>query len=297
MQRIAAAFPQRWSDLAETEGNSERFIFIVGLPRSGTTLLERVLTGLPGVRSNGETDHFARALFAASPPPEASDSASERDIFHRTAEADPMIVAANYTMLATGGADPSPCERVVEKLPMNYLYLGAIHRALPRATLLLVTRSPLDSCFAMYRTLFGEAYPFSYDFDDLARYYAAYNRLIEHWRRVLPKRVHEVDLRGSCTRSPASRRSGGPRLRSFVGGLGNRGATQRCRVPDRERGTGPQANLRILLRSLAQLSNASRAADPCVTAWGREASTGRVTVISESYCPGRDRRAPSTRRM
>ena len=60
---------------------------------------------------------------------------------------------------------------------MNYLHLGAIHRALPQARLVLVSRAPLDCCFAMYRTLFGDAYPFTYQFDDLARYYAAYSAL------------------------------------------------------------------------------------------------------------------------
>ncbi|MGH8169311.1 MAG: sulfotransferase family protein, partial [Steroidobacteraceae bacterium] len=63
---------------------------------------------------------------------------------------------------------------------------------LPRARLVCVSRSPLDGCFAMYRTLFGEAYPFSYDFNDLARYYAAYSRLVAHWRATLGDAIHEV---------------------------------------------------------------------------------------------------------
>jgi hypothetical protein len=75
---------------------------------------------------------------------------------------------------------------------MNYLYLGAIHRALPEAKLILVTRAPLDSCFAMYRTLFGEAYPFSYDFEDLARYYGAYAALVSHWRASFGETIYEV---------------------------------------------------------------------------------------------------------
>ena len=75
---------------------------------------------------------------------------------------------------------------------MNYLYLGAIHRALPGAKVVLVSREPLDSCFAMYRTLFGEAYPFSYDFEDLARYYAAYERLMNHWRACLGGALCEI---------------------------------------------------------------------------------------------------------
>lgn len=163
--------------------DSSRHIFIVGLPRSGTTLLEHILTGLAGVRSNGETDNFARALMAAAP-------AGSRDLFAGAAAADPDVVTANYDRLANLSF---ASERVIEKLPINYLYLGAIRRALPRAKILLVKRQPLDSCFAMYRTLFAAAYPFSYNFDDLARYYAAYDRLMCHWRDVLGDALYEVE--------------------------------------------------------------------------------------------------------
>jgi tetratricopeptide (TPR) repeat protein len=183
LQRIAAAFPQDSAQPAPGAGDSSRFIFIFGLPRSGTTLLERILTGLDGVRSNGETDNFTRALLEASPPEEG------QDVFERAAAANPGQVAANYRRFA--GSEASSGE-IVEKLPMNYLYLGAIRRALPESRLILVTRSPLDSCFAMYRTLFSQAYPFTYDFEDLARYYAAYDRLMHHWRATLHGQLHEV---------------------------------------------------------------------------------------------------------
>jgi Sulfotransferase family len=171
---IIEAFP-RGSDRAEGgRTDSSRFVFIVGLPRSGTTLVDRILTGLPGVRSNGETDNFERALTAASP---------------RAGAVDWDAVAAGYARLADAGGAR---DVIIEKLPLNYLYLGAIHQALPRARLVLVSRSPVDVCFAMYRTLFGEAYQFTYDFQDLARYYAAYSRLIAHWRDACGESLHEV---------------------------------------------------------------------------------------------------------
>jgi tetratricopeptide (TPR) repeat protein len=154
--------------------DSSRFVFIVGLPRSGTTLVDRILTGLPGVRSNGETDNFERAMAAASAA-------------GRTVDWD--AVAAGYAQLADSGRAP---QVIIEKLPLNYLHLGAIHRALPRARLVLVSRAPLDCCFAMYRTLFGDAYPFTYQFEDLARYYAAYASLIAHWREGFGEAIHEV---------------------------------------------------------------------------------------------------------
>ena len=189
LRRIIEAFPRDRQYTARRAVDSSRFVFIVGLPRSGTTLLERILTGLPAVRSNGETDHFARTLLSTPPAPPAAAEGPARDLFARAAAADWDAVAAGYMRRA----DPNDSGGVLlEKQPMNYLYLGAIHRALPRARLVLVSRSPLDICFAMYRTLFGEAYQFSYDFDDLARYYASYSHLIAHWREALGESLLEV---------------------------------------------------------------------------------------------------------
>lgn len=184
LKRIAAVYTREASrpaaELAPTD--SERFVFVIGLPRSGTTLVERILSGLPGVRSNGETDAFSRALLAAA--------RGSGDVFARCAAADAQAVADGYAALANPGA---PARRIIEKLPLNYLYAGAIRKALPGAALVLLRRSPLDSCFAMYRTLFGVGYPFSYDLIDLARYYVAWQQLVSHWHAVLGEALYEVN--------------------------------------------------------------------------------------------------------
>lgn len=182
LARIQASYAGEAPASAPPSGPA-RHLFIVGLPRSGTTLTERILGALPGVHSNGETDNFAAALLRSAP-------SEGGDVFERCARADPARVAEVYEALA---APEGHAGTILEKLPMNYLYLGAIARALPEARIVWVRRHPLDNCFAMYRTLFGAAYPFSYDFKDLARYYAAYAGLMEHWRATLGERLLAVD--------------------------------------------------------------------------------------------------------
>jgi tetratricopeptide (TPR) repeat protein len=198
IRRIISAYSLdylRGSRAHRTE--TQRFIFIVGLPRSGTTLLERILTGIAGVRTNGETDNFSQALLRATP-------AGDGDLFTRTTRADPDTVAKNYAQLAGSGGSGGA---IIEKLPLNYLYLGAISRALPNAKFLWIRRSALDSCFAMYRTLFGQAYPFTYDFQDLARYYGAYDRLMSHWQLALGERLLPVSYEELVTNPGVAGRS------------------------------------------------------------------------------------------
>jgi hypothetical protein len=77
-------------------------------------------------------------------------------------------------------------------LPFNFLYCGLIHRALPQAKIIHVVRNSMDTCYAVYKTLFGQAYPFSYNLDELATYYIAYRKLMAHWHAVLPELILDV---------------------------------------------------------------------------------------------------------
>jgi tetratricopeptide (TPR) repeat protein len=164
--------------------------FIIGLPRSGTTLVERILTSGDHARSNGETDNLFGAL-------QEGASEDSTDIFEQIAATIPERAQAAYARRA---GPPKPGHVVLEKLPFNFLYAGAIRLAFPTARTLLVRRAPADNCFAMYSTLFGNGYPFSYDLREIVEYYAAYRALMSHWRSSIGEQWSEVayeDLVGS----------------------------------------------------------------------------------------------------
>lgn len=181
LRRIIESFDVRRFECAP-ELTAPAYGFIVGLPRSGTTMIERILTGSPRARSNGETDNLFGALGEGA-------AAAGADVFERVADADPARVLASYVRRA---GTPDTGSVVLEKLPFNYLYVGAIRLTMPCARTLLVNRAPADNLFAMFSTLFGSAYPFSYALGDLAAYYLAYIKLLDHWRAMPGSQLLEV---------------------------------------------------------------------------------------------------------
>jgi len=89
--------------------------------------------------------------------------------------------------------------RFIDKLPFNFLYAGLIHLALPQAKIISVVRHPVDTCYAVYKQLFKDAYPFSYDLSELGRYFIAYHQLMQHWHQVMPGRIHTVKYESLVT--------------------------------------------------------------------------------------------------
>jgi hypothetical protein len=77
-------------------------------------------------------------------------------------------------------------------MPLNYLYCGLIRSALPNARIVHVSRRPMAACYSIYKTLFKDGYPFSYDLEELGRYYAGYRRLMNHWLTSMPESIHQV---------------------------------------------------------------------------------------------------------
>lgn len=165
---------------------TEEPIFVVGLPRSGTTLVAQILAGHSSVTSIGETPAFAVEVIAAVQQ-RAGKRVAKDELVTESLAIDPCALGESY--LAATRPQSGQTARFVDKTPLNYLYLGLIARALPAAKVVVVARDPMDTCFSMFKTLFTGAYPFSYDLNELGRYYGAWHRLITHWREVLGDRL------------------------------------------------------------------------------------------------------------
>ncbi|MEE4190668.1 MAG: sulfotransferase [Halieaceae bacterium] len=168
--------------------DDESPIFIVGLPRTGTTLVERLLNSHSQVVSIGEFRDFPMMLsdMAGAVAP-SMPGASNAEIFRSV---DFRALGERYLHAAREVAGDSP--RFVDKLPYNFLYCGYILGALPKARILHLKRQPLDACYAIYKTLFFGAYSFSYDLDELTDYIISYHRQMEHWHGVAPGRIIDI---------------------------------------------------------------------------------------------------------
>lgn len=164
-------------------------IFIVGLPRTGTTLTERILSSHSRVHSLGETLFLQMVLRRESGVASVENMTPE--MVSALAHTDMGRIAMGYMDAVSYRLGPEPM--FIDKLPFNFLYLGFIARAWPEARIVHLVRNPMDACFSMYKQVFTWAYKFSYSLDSLGRYYVAHERLRRHWQEVLGDRLVEVE--------------------------------------------------------------------------------------------------------
>lgn len=180
---LAAARPPRATAVRHV---GPRPIFIIGLPRSGTTVLERMLANHSQVSSAGELTDFGRQLLRVA----NSAAGWDADFFARQLGLDFAEVGRGYLAQTRWRAGDKPF--YIDKRPGNYLVAGLIHAALPEAKILHLVRDPMDTAFSIWRARFGSTYAWSYDFRSLATHYAQYRRLMGIWHTAYPGAILDV---------------------------------------------------------------------------------------------------------
>jgi tetratricopeptide (TPR) repeat protein len=187
--RIRAFFDAGFFAAHRGSGNpSPAPIFIVGLPRSGSTLLEQILASHTQVEGTMELPNILHMVA------QFDDLASSRDGYPDT------VGQASFAQLAALGSRyleetallRSGRAHFTDKLPNNFSHIGLITAILPRAMVIDARRHPMDACFSTFKQYFAEGQTFSYDLTDLGRYYRCYLSLMDHWDAVLPGKVLRV---------------------------------------------------------------------------------------------------------
>lgn len=186
MARIAEVFDTGFFAQARQQNETQGPVFVMGLPRSGTTLVDRILSAHPLIESLGELSDWPLALTGLT-----RGSRDKSDMVARSAALDMRKIAADYLLRVRERRADLPF--FIDKTPANFLYIGLIAAALPNARIIHLNRDPMDNALGMYKALFRMGYPFSYDFSDLAQYMLAKDRLMDHWHRVLPGRILDVN--------------------------------------------------------------------------------------------------------
>ena len=158
-------------------------VFIIGMPRSGTTLLEQILASHPEVFGAGELVNMAKTVanladVSSSAFPQFMSSIGGEQL-HRVGE--------NY-VAAVRALAPNAV-RITDKMPQNFYFAGLIHLALPNARIIHAQRDPVDTCLSCFSKLFSREHAYAYDLAELGRYYRAYESLMAHWRELLPEDV------------------------------------------------------------------------------------------------------------
>jgi len=176
VDQIIALYDADWLRAARAQGNgSERPVFIVGMPRSGTTLTEQILASHAEGFGCGELRfwHTARVKYESATPRGAGDRGA--------------IAAAAEQYLSLLASFSADAARVIDKMPANFMNLGLIHAAFPHARILHMRRNPLDTGLSIYFQIFSNTHLYANDLEDIAHYFTQYSRLMAHWRSTLPE--------------------------------------------------------------------------------------------------------------
>ncbi|MCZ6643606.1 MAG: tetratricopeptide repeat protein [Gammaproteobacteria bacterium] len=188
-EHVKATFNERFFDQWANAGSTDATpLFVVGMPRSGSTLVEQILASHPSVHGGGELSLLPQAIARRFPLANGIDYTAA---LATASQADFDFVAESY--LATQLKLAPDSERISDKLLINFLNIGLIHVLFPNACIIHCVREARDTCFSIYKRIFGaRGHHYAYDLEELGRYYNEYAKLMVHWEDVLPGRVHQV---------------------------------------------------------------------------------------------------------
>lgn len=205
---LASGFPTPFPAPAIPGSLTPDPIFIVGMPRTGTTLVDRIVSSHPDVQSAGELHNFPSVWKRAMGGAGFEMFNPAHIVAVDTARLDWRRLGDDY--IASTRAFTGALPRFTDKLPHNFLYLGYIASALPEAKLICVRRHPLDTCLSNYRQLFAPESPYfdySYDLLDIGHYYILFDRLMAHWKAAFPDRILEVRYEALVTEQERNSRA------------------------------------------------------------------------------------------
>lgn len=201
--RLIATFtPDLVEALADLASPTEQPVFIVGMPRSGTTLTEAILARHPAIAARGERAEFPQMVASLSTDKHKTLTASGEIVAAADSirfpedlanmDRDQLRTLRDQYVSALADGLPENTVRFTDKMPLNFIHLGLIGLFFPRARIVHCVRSPMDTCLSCFLQNFADELPYTYDLADLGRFYRQYVRLMAHWKSLFPGRIFDL---------------------------------------------------------------------------------------------------------